>query len=68
MLDDYSLQGLYYLSVKAATSCALNVKFFEKSSEEITMHTLIAGNQVRGELCSKSEVGYYTIKVALEEQ
>lgn len=67
-LGDYNLQGLYYVTVKALTSCALNIKFYDKSSEEISVHTLVAGSQVRGEITHKNEVVYYTIKAALETQ
>ena len=61
-LNDSSLLGTYYVAVKANTTCSLNIKFFEKIDTEITIHTLLAGNQVRGEINHKNEIVYYSIK------
>ena len=66
MFADYSVQGIYYLAVKAQTSCALNIKFHEKSKKDTTIHTLTAGNQVRGEITKADEVIYYTMKISLD--
>lgn len=68
LVDDFTIQGLYYISVVARTSCALNIKFFDKSENELTLHTLSAGSQVRGEISKADEVVYYTIKLALTEE
>ena len=67
-LGESLLQGIYYLAVKAKSSCSLNLKFYEKSDNEITIHTLTAGNQLRAEIHDSSDVIYYTIKVSLESE
>lgn len=67
-LGEETLQGVYYLAVRAKTSCALNLRFFEKSDAEISVHTLSTGHQIRGEVHSAEETIYYTIKLSLESQ
>ncbi len=34
-LDKKMVQGIYFLTVEARSSCSLNLKFFEKSVETI---------------------------------
>lgn len=68
ILDDYTIQGLYYIGVTALTSCSLNLKFFEKNEKELTLHTLTAGNQSRGEVTSASEISYYSIRLSLTNE
>lgn len=63
---DGSVQGIYYISVTALTSCSLNIKFIEKSKADTTIHTLTAGNQARGEINKSDEVVYYTMKISLD--
>lgn len=63
-----SVQGIYYIAVKANSTCSLNIKFFEKGTEELSVHTLTAGSQARGEISRKKEVIYYTIKLASDKQ
>ena len=63
-----SLQGVYYMTIKALSSCSLNLNFFEKSDSEVTVHTLTAGNQLRGDLSSQNEIQYYTIKLSLDDK
>lgn len=67
-LGDNNIQGVYYVAVIANSSCSLNLKFFEKNDDSITIHTLVAGTQVRGEVTSLHEIAYYTIKVSLETE
>lgn len=64
--NDHTIQGIYYLAVKANTSCSLNIKFLEKTEAETTIHTLTAGNQVRGEITKADEILYYTMKISLD--
>ena len=68
IIEDYTMQGLYYIGVTALTSCSLNLKFFEKNESELTLHTLAAGNQSRGEVTSASEVVYYSIRLSLSNE
>lgn len=68
LIDDFSIQGLYYISIAAKTSCSLNLKFFDKSESELMLHTLTAGSQVRGEIGKSTEIVYYTIKLSLNEE
>ena len=63
---DGTIQGVYYIAIKANTSCALNAKFYEQKDSETTIHTLTAGNQVRGEITKKTEIVYYTMKLSLD--
>lgn len=68
ILDDYTIQGIYYIGVTALTSCSVNLKFFEKVDNELTLHTLTAGNQARGELTSTTDIVYYTIRLSLTDE
>ena len=51
----------------ALTTCALTLNFFEKGSKEISIYTLAAGNQMRGELQSPKDITYYTIKLQTDQ-
>jgi hypothetical protein len=68
LLGDSTIQGIYFISVKAKSSCSLDLKFYEKNDDYVTVHTLAAGTQVRGEVNQRNEIVYYTIKVSLESQ
>lgn len=67
-LGESNLPGIYYVSVKAKSSCSLNLKFYEKSGKEVTIHTLTAGHQLRSEIHNPDEIIYFTIKVSLENE
>ena len=58
------------MAINAVSSCSLNLKFYEKSKEsnEITIHTLTAGVQLRGEISSTKEMIYYSIKLSLDNK
>ena len=66
-----SLQGIYYLAIESEKACSLNLKFYEKHTNEkdnkVSLHTLTAGNQTRGEIEKNDEVLYYTIKISLDK-
>lgn len=68
LLGDVNIQGIYYIAIIANTSCSINLKFYEKNDEQITIHTLVAGKQVRGELKNANEIAYFTIKISLEKE
>ena len=67
LFNDFTTQGLYFVGVESKTACAVNLKFFERGRNDITLHTLTAGNQARGEVLSVDEVVYYTVKLSLNE-
>ena len=66
-----SLQGIYYIAIESDKACSLNLKFYEKNVNEkdnkVSLHTLTAGNQTRGEITNNDEVLYYTIKLSLDK-
>jgi hypothetical protein len=66
-LGDHHLEGIYYLTFEALRESSFEVKFFEKSQNEISVHTLTAGKGIRGELSNSSEILYYTINIALDQ-
>ena len=66
-LADKRLEGVYYIAIEAFQVSSLNIKFFEKSENEISIHTLTAGKQVRGHLMHSKEVMYYSIRLSLDD-
>ena len=68
LTGDFTIQGLYYIGISSLTSCALNLKFFERNTKDLTLHTLTAGNLSRGEVRSSTEIVYYTIKLSLDNE
>jgi hypothetical protein len=66
-LADKRLEGVYYIAIEAFQVSSLNLKFFEKSENEISIHTLTAGKQVRGHLMHSKETMYYSIRLSLDD-
>lgn len=66
-LADHRVEGVYYLSIEAAQESSLDLKFFERSENAISIHTLTAGKQVRGHLANSSETLFYSIRVSLDD-
>ena len=66
-MGDHHLEGIYYLTFEAVKDSSFEVKFYEKSMNEISIHTLTAGKQQRGELTSSAEVLYYTVRITLDQ-
>lgn len=67
IFNDYSIQGIYYLTVMAKTSCSLNLSFQEKSETEASIHSLTAGVRARGEITNGDKIMYYTMKLSLDK-
>ena len=64
-LSDHHLEGIYYLTIEALQETSINLKFYEKGNGEISIHTLTAGKQIRGEINNIYETLYYTLPVSL---
>jgi hypothetical protein len=65
--SDRRTEGIYYLTFEAEKDSSFEVKFFEKSENQISIHTLTAGKQERGQVRSSAEVLYYTINITLDQ-
>ena len=63
-----SLQGKYFITIEALTSSSLNLKFYEKNQNKLTIHSLTAGVQQKAKILNNKEIIYYTIKVSLGEK
>lgn len=60
MSDIYSdHHGAIYLAVKAVTSAKIDLKFHSKSTETVSLHTLIAGKLESGVIENFKEIKYY---------
>ena len=66
-LSDHRIEGTYYVSIKAKKESSLNLKFYEKSEHEISIHTLTAGKQVRGNITHSSDIIFYSIRISLDD-
>ena len=66
-LSDRRVEGIYYLTFEALKESSFEVKFYEKSQNQISIHTLTSGKQVKGELVSASEMIYYAINITLDQ-
>ena len=64
---DRRVEGIYYLTFEAEKDSSFEIKFFEKSENQISIHTLTAGKQVKGELATTAEMLYYTINITLDQ-
>ena len=68
LMNDFTTQGVYYLTISSLTSCSLNLRFFETNDNAPTIHTLSAGSFVQGEVLSADGIAYYTIRISLKKQ
>lgn len=66
--QDQTLQGTYYITIESLTSTSLNLKFYEKTENKLTIHTLSAGQQQKAKITNNKEIIYYTIKVSLSSK
>ena len=64
-MSDSRLEGVYFISIEALQETSLHLKFYEKGNNQISVHTLSSGKQVRGEITNLYETIYYTIPVSL---
>ena len=61
-----SLFGTYYIGIKSLSSSSLNIKFFVKKDNKLTLHALSAGSYQKGNLSDSSQILYYTTKISLD--
>ena len=43
IIKDARVEGTYYIALKAITSCAINIKFYEGNGISFNIHSLYAG-------------------------
>ena len=66
-VSDKRVEGVYYITIESTQVSSMNLKFYEKSENEISIHTLTAGKQVRGSISDSSETIFYSIRVSLDD-
>jgi len=68
LMEEDTANGIYYVGVKASSTAALNLKYFERDPRQPSVHTLLSGVQTRGAVADDKEVVYYTFKVSLDSR
>lgn len=61
-----SIFGTYYIGIKASASSSVNIKFFIKKDNKLTLHALSAGSYQKGSLSDNKQILYYTTKISLD--